>query len=151
MPSAEGDVSLTGVTPGDAVRSAVKQEVEEREGRGENSGRTVLNQDKQQKQRRRLLYNDALAGAMQTGTQGKVRTRKGGKKLITCSMMERIRVDPNADPDTLPPLSGRKIWKMNHGKPLKKKDKSSFGMAGRKMGRQAKRRSKIFHGLGGSK
>ncbi|CAD7936340.1 unnamed protein product [Amoebophrya sp. A120] len=102
------------------------------------------------KKRRRLMYNDELIAQQQAkNTTTAYRKRKGGKPVVTTEQMAKIsmRKDSTADPETLAPLSGRKIWKINHGKRLKKQDRSAFGMGGRKYGRAAKRRAKIFHGI----
>jgi len=102
-----------------------------------------------------VLNPKSLRSVHTDASKGK--TRKGGKPAITVEQMERIArrnegssgtdAGGMADPETLVPLSGRKIWKMNHGKRLKKKDKSSFCFGGRKMGRGARKRAKIFPGL----
>ncbi|CAD7963663.1 unnamed protein product [Amoebophrya sp. A25] len=103
------------------------------------------------KQRRRLLYNDELLASQLGGERSlnSMGKRKGGRPVVTQEMMARksMRLDSSADPETLPPLSGRKLWKINKGKRTKKPDRSAFGVGGRKFGRSAKRRAKIFHGI----
>merc|ERR1712194_234386 len=81
------------------------------------------------------------------------RLRKGGKPLVTEEQMARksMRIDSMAAPETLPPLSGRKLRKINHGKRLSKPDRSAFGVGGRKFNKAAKRRAKIFHGINHNK
>eukprot|EP00392_Amoebophrya_sp_AT5.2_P000882 g884.t1 len=101
-----------------------------------------------EKKRRRLMYNDELLSQRQQSSfSASNKKRKGGKPVITAEQMERIKTDASADVDTLPPLSGRKIWKMNHGKRLQKPDRTAYSCGGRKYGRQAKKRAKIFHGI----
>lgn len=73
----------------------------------------------------------------------------GGRKGKKQALRERMlaidrRIDPaTANPDQLPPLSGKKLWKMTHKKPLRKGGSQVMGERKRLTIRQKSRKRKF--------
>jgi len=73
--------------------------------------------------------------------------QKKGKRQLTRERMEAIdrKIDPStANVEDLPPLSGKKIWKMHHKKPIRTK-KDNLGERKRITPAQRKRGKKFGH------
>lgn len=99
---------LTGGTP---VQDAIRKDQAARGG--------PITSHARRKQMRQQSQRDPLQ-SVQSGTN---LNRRGKKRFVTREMMiakEKRMAKHNPDPSELPPISGRKIWAMRHGKKVRK-------------------------------
>ena len=126
----------------DSVRPSanpVQEEIKRQEGASGNSAGVSTKKRRNPSDRNDLTQTKFVSSKKQRFTQ-EIQIQRSRRMMANAERDGEI-----LDPERLPALSGRKLWELNHGKQLVKKDNSQYW--GNNKARSAKSRKRKFPGL----